>query len=144
MATLSDTFTPILKGLLASYKSLNHTELKETAGLMSLCVTGVEDQSDLTIKTEAGFQAAIELFNADNKIDFITYEQDRSNNRLDGTYNRSTFQWRREEEEQYQIVVENRWSYYEGGYYVEEVDHDYYSLEDWKKRVLEIQALKLP
>lgn len=141
MATLSDTFTPIMKGLLASYKKLTHTELQEIAWLMSLYATGLDEQSDLTIKTEAGFQAAIELFAKSDKVDFITYEEENKTGRLDGSYNYSIFQWRREEEEKYQIVIENRWSYYDEKNYIEELDHDYYSIHTWKERVLEIQAL---
>jgi hypothetical protein len=141
MATLSDTFTPIMKGLLKTYETLTHTELKEVAWLMSLYVTGIEEQSDLTIKTEAGFQAAIELFAKSDKVDFITYEENKNNGRLDGTYRYSIFQWRRLEEAKYQIVVEHHWSYHDEGFFIEEVDHDYYSPAKWKKRVLEIQAL---
>lgn len=141
MATLSEFFTPIMMGLLRSHKRLTHTELQETAWLMSLRATGIEEQSDLTIKTPAGFQAAIELFAKSDKVDFITYEEKKNNGRLDGTYNYSIFQWRRLEEAKYQIVVEHHWSYHDEGYYIEEVDHSYYSLKAWKRRVLEIQAL---
>jgi hypothetical protein len=139
---LSNIFTPIMKGLLLSYKTLTHQELQETAWLMSLYIAGVKEQTDLTITTEAGFQAAVELFAGNDKIDLITYKEEENKlTKLDGTYNYCVYQYCREEEEKFQIVVENRWSYHDSGYYVEEFDHDYYSIEEWKQRVLKIQEL---
>ena len=141
---LSNIFTPIMKGLFSSYKVLTHEELQEISWLLSLCATEFEVVTDLTITTLAGFQAAVELFAGNDKIkiDLITYKEEENKlTKLDGTYNYCVYQYCREEEEKYKIVVENRWSYHDSGYYVEEFDHDYYSLRAWKQRVLKIQEL---
>ena len=143
--TVSNVFTPVMQDLLKSYKELTHTELQEIAWLMSLYASShsepFESSKNITCKTEPGFQAAIELFAANDKVDKITYKENRNNNRLDGTYSYSIFQYRRQEEERYKIVIENHWSHYDEGRYLEEFDHDYYSLHTWRERVLEIQSL---
>lgn len=142
--TVSNVFTPVMQDLLKSYKQLTHTELQEIAWLMSLKVSSdselFQSPKNITCKTEPGFQAAIELFAGNSKIDFITYEEKKNRGR-EGTYNYSIFQYRREEEGKYQIVIKNHWSYHDSGRYIEEFDHDYYSLSTWRERVLKIQSL---
>ena len=119
MAKFSDSFTPILKGLLKSYKRLTHVELQEIAWLMHLhlSLTTIlgedEEPQNITIKTQPGFQTAIELFAENAKVDFITYEETNGTGRLNGTYNYKVFQYCRNEENKYAIVVKNHWSYYD-------------------------------
>ena len=127
----------LLEILLSKYKKYNEKELSDIVGLMTLDRKGVTQQSNFVVKTYLGFQVAIELFCDNSKIDLITYKEQCPQAKLAGcAYSYSIFEYRRYEEERYQIVVENRWAYTSYGRYIEEFDHDYYSLIRWRENVL--------
>ena len=130
----------LLEMLLSNYKDCNEKELSDIVGLLTLDRKEIEHHSNITVKTRLGFQVAIELFAGNEKIDLIAYEEQCPQAQLvECSYSYSIFQYRRHAvvfgEEKYQIVVENRWAYTREKL-VEEFDHDYYSLVQWKEKVL--------
>lgn len=86
-----------------------------------------EESIIIACKTEAAF---IEALVAD-KAELITWEELRRS-RPDGGYDYRILQYTRNED---QLLVEHRWGYWNcEGKFVEEVDHNYYSLESWLAR----------
>ena len=128
--------TPVMKGLLSrlNNKALTKKECQELIWLLSLNAERFEGQVNLTIKTEAGFVAAVELFHSEEKVDLITYNSKKIK-KVSG-WSQRKFQYLRTEEKKYKICIIHQW----GGDLVQEVDHDWYSVESWREEVLKTQG----
>lgn len=132
MADLKNGISPVMEKLLQKQNNgmLTEAETKEVRWLMSL---NIKEQSNITLKTFVGFRAAVELYEANAKIDLITYK--RKKVRMDGGHNEHTFQYNRLEEKPYKIMISREWCYLsmELDEYIEESESEYYSLAFWRK-----------